>query len=167
MMTNVIKISLVLVTVIIIWMVYPADDEIVQPIDYNHKVHIEEAGAECADCHIYVEKMSSATLPSLEICQDCHEDEPMSDSPEEVRLLKYIEKELEIPWERIYKVPEHVYFSHRRHVLLGELECSNCHGNVAELSVPVDEPFLPVTMDNCIDCHKQHKVSNDCLSCHR
>jgi hypothetical protein len=139
----------------------------VQPIQYNHKIHIEEAGAECVDCHIYVEEMSSASIPTLEICQDCHGDEPISESAEELKLLKYIEEKREIPWERIYKVPEHVYFSHRRHVVLGELECSNCHGNVAELSVSVDEPFLPVTMDNCIDCHKQHKVSNDCLTCHR
>lgn len=153
--------------ILLVWAVYPDQSSVVQPIAYNHKVHIEEGGLECTDCHRYVEKMAAATIPGIEICQDCHGDEPISDSPEEIKLLKYIEKDSEIPWKRIYELPDHVYFSHRRHIVLGELDCSDCHGNVAELTAPARYPYLPVTMDNCINCHELHKVSTDCLACHR
>ena len=138
-----------------------------QPIAYNHKVHIDSAGLHCTDCHVHAGDMASASIPSLEVCQNCHSTEPISKSPEELKVLKYIAERKEIPWLRIYKVPDHVYFSHRRHVTGGKLECSACHGNVAEQTKPVSAPFLPVTMENCIDCHKQRKVSNDCLACHR
>ena len=146
---------------------FVSDDDVKQPIAYNHRVHIENAGLKCKECHLYVETMASATLPSLEICRNCHESAPVSDSPEELTLLKYVSERKEIPWVKIYHVPDHVYFSHRRHVVGGELECSACHGIMDEMTIPVTSAFLKVTMENCMDCHRSHKVSNDCLSCHR
>jgi len=38
-------------------------DEPDQPIAYNHKLHIETVGLECAECHRYVETSAAATLP--------------------------------------------------------------------------------------------------------
>ena len=140
---------------------------IVQPIAYNHKVHIENAGLHCTDCHLHAMDMASATVPSLELCQNCHNTDPVSKSPEELKVLKYVADKQEIPWIRIYKVPDHVYFSHRRHVTRGKLECSACHGNMNEQTQPVTRAFLPVKMENCMNCHKQRKVSTDCLACHR
>jgi Zn finger protein HypA/HybF involved in hydrogenase expression len=157
----------IVVVVFLVIAIFPLRGNIVQPIAYNHKIHVEEAELECTDCHVYVEELASATIPSIEICQDCHGDEPISESPEEEKLLQYIEEEREIPWKRIYEVPDHVYFSHRRHVVIGELECRECHGNMPELTAPAPNQFLRLTMDNCMDCHKQHKVTNDCLACHR
>jgi len=146
---------------------FVANDDVNQPIAYNHKVHIENAGLKCTDCHVHVETMASATLPSLEICRNCHDSEPVSDSPEELTLLKYVADQEEIPWVKIYNVPDHVYFSHRRHVVIGGLACSACHGAMNEMTKPATSPFLKVTMKNCMACHRNNKVSNDCLSCHR
>lgn len=142
-------------------------DDRIQPIAYNHKVHIENAGLECTDCHVHVRDMASATIPSIEICGGCHQSEPMTESPEEKVLLEYVSEGKEIPWRKNYNVPDHVYFSHRRHVVLGELDCGKCHGAVQEMTVPVTSTFLDVTMDNCTGCHREMKVSTDCLSCHR
>ena len=151
-----------------ILLAFPSDKNAVsQPLAYNHKVHIENAGATCKDCHLNVETMAVTTIPTLEICQTCHSDEPLSKSPDEQELLKYVAEKKEIPWIQIYSLPEHVYFSHRRHVTIGGLECSSCHGNVAAMTTPVSSPATPVTMENCINCHKEHKVTNDCLACHR
>jgi hypothetical protein len=157
----------ILVILLIGWIYYLTPDEIVQPIAYNHKIHIEEVELGCIDCHIYYEESVSATFPSLEICSDCHGDEPISDSPEEIKLIEYLNEEVEIPWRQIYNVPDHVYFSHRRHVVLGELDCNECHGEVTELTKPAALPLFELTMDNCMDCHKEHNITNDCLSCHR
>ncbi len=142
-------------------------DEPDQPIAYNHQLHIETVGLQCTECHRYVETEAAATLPPLEVCRTCHESEPLSDSPEETVLLKYVADGTEIPWKRIYHVPDHVYFSHRRHVVLGEIDCGECHGVMQEKTTPVTSEFLEVKMENCMDCHREHKVTNDCLSCHR
>lgn len=153
--------------VLLVWFVLNLNSKIIQPISYNHKVHIEEAGLECQDCHVYVETMPSATIPGIEVCSECHEDEPMTDSPEELKVIKHIKDGKEIEWKRIYELPDHVYFSHRRHVVLGELECATCHGNVESLTEPDSWPFRELSMDNCMDCHKEHNVTTDCLACHR
>lgn len=142
-------------------------DEADQPIAYNHRVHIEAAGLQCTDCHRYVQTMASATLPPLEVCSGCHDSEPMTESPAEKVLLKYVEEGKEIPWRKVYNVPDHVYFSHKRHVVLGELDCAACHGPVQEFTTPVTSTAIEVTMENCMDCHRNNKVTNDCLSCHR
>ncbi len=151
----------------IVWVVLGARPTIVQPIEYNHKLHIETVELICSDCHINVETMPSATIPNIELCEECHYDEPMTESPEEAKLIKYIEENKQIPWQQIYSVPDHVYFSHKRHVVIGELACYECHGHVEELSKPSPYPIWLPSMDNCIDCHKQLKVTSDCLSCHR
>ena len=165
------KLFLLAVTAIfviaLVWMALGTRRTITQPISYNHKLHIEEVELNCIDCHIYVENMPSATIPNTKFCMDCHADEPMSDSPEEVKLLKYIKEGQSIPWQKIYSVPDHVYFSHRRHVTIGEIDCSECHGNVQELTEPAPYPIWVPTMNNCINCHKENKVTYDCLTCHR
>ena len=151
-----------------IFLAFPASKHTVaQPLAFNHKVHIENASLTCKDCHLNAEKMAVATIPALEVCQTCHNDEPLSKSPAEQELFKYAAQKKEIPWIQIYSLPGHVYFSHRRHVTIGGLECSSCHGDVATMTTPVSYPATPMTMENCTGCHKQHKVTNDCLACHR
>ncbi len=163
--------SLIAATLFIIFIAsvlfFRNNNNIVQPIAFNHKIHIDKVGMGCIDCHANVETMARATFPTLETCQTCHSGEPISESPQEKILLKYIAENKEIPWIQIYKVPDHVYFSHRRHVVGGTLECLSCHGNVAEMSLPVSSPAIKVTMNNCVNCHKNNKITNDCLTCHR
>lgn len=138
-----------------------------QPIAYNHKIHIETVGLQCIDCHISVEHKTSATIPSKEICQNCHSGDPLTESEEEKKLLTYINEGKEIPWIKIYNIPDHVYFSHRRHVIRGEISCTECHGNINEMTNPVSAQFKKISMKNCMNCHKKRKVTNDCLACHR
>ncbi len=137
-----------------------------QPIQFNHNLHVDEQEMECEECHVQVMNHQKASLPSLEICIDCHT-EPMTESESEEILLNYINGETDIPWNRIYQVPDHVYFSHRRHVTLGNVECIQCHGDVKALIEPPGEPIIYNTMDRCISCHEEHQVDNDCLACHR
>lgn len=155
-----------LILVIVGLMAFFPKSEIRQPLQYNHKVHIETAGMTCQDCHAAVLSSASATIPSLETCSTCHS-EPISKSPEELKLLKFVAEGKEIPWKRVYRVPDHVYFSHQRHVKGGNVECTACHGNVSEFSNPITTTFAPVTMENCMGCHRQSGVTNDCLTCHR
>lgn len=135
-----------------------------QPIAFNHKIH-EENGLECLDCHPYYKGHESSGKPRLETCSNCHE-ERLGESKEEKKLIEYIKSGNEIEWHRLYRVPEDVYFSHRRHVVLGNIECNTCHGNIGESSKPPSRP-LKITMKKCMKCHEEKKADNDCMACHR
>lgn len=135
-----------------------------QPIAFNHKIHADN-DLECSDCHIYYKEHASSGRPSIEICAGCHE-EPQGESKEEKRLIEYIQAGKEVDWQRLYRVPEDVYFSHRRHVVLGSLECMNCHGNIGE-SIKTPARPMKIDMEKCMKCHKEKGISNDCFACHR
>jgi predicted CXXCH cytochrome family protein len=136
-----------------------------QPLPFNHRTHIEEAGLECTDCHLYVESAAYAGRPSLGICANCHE-EAMTESSAEATLLEYIGSGREIPWKRLYTVPSHVYYSHRRHVSVAKLDCIECHGDIANTSSPPAKPLKRLSMNFCMDCHEREGASTDCNACH-
>lgn len=143
-----------------------SESKIIQPIEYNHYVHVEEAGMDCISCHQYVETHESAGLPLLETCAECHE-ESLGESIEESRLVEMITENKALNWGRIFQMPKHVFFSHRRHVVLGELECAVCHGVMEGLTKPPQKSQNKIDMDFCLDCHEILNVSIDCLDCHR
>jgi hypothetical protein len=136
-----------------------------QPIEYNHAVHIE-SGLECTECHAGAQDQARATLPTLDTCLLCHS-EPLTESPEEEKIVALAAAGQEAPWIQLTRVPGHVYFSHRRHVALGELECSQCHGPMETLTRPPERPFRALDMDDCMECHEQRSIRNDCNDCHR
>lgn len=135
-----------------------------QPLEFNHKIHADN-GLDCGDCHQLFKEHSASGRPSLETCSSCH-NEPLGKSDAEKALQQYILKGEEIPWGRLYRVSPDVYFSHRRHVVLGEIECQTCHGNIGQSSVPPSQP-LKISMKKCMNCHDERNVTNDCISCHR
>lgn len=137
-----------------------------QPIKYNHKLHIEEALSECTDCHVQAEKSTRASIPNIQICGDCHSDLEVENS-EQRKVAEYVQNGTQIPWHQVHLVPDHVYFSHRRHVSLGQIECSECHGDVSQMETPFVKPFQQIAMAWCIDCHKQRQVTSECYACHR
>ncbi len=96
----------------------------------------------------------------------CHA-EALTKSPEEEKIRAIAKMGNEIPWVQITHVPRHVYFSHRRHATLGNLNCTDCHGAMDKRSEPPSRPFRAMDMNGCIDCHEQRKVSHDCNDCHR
>lgn len=138
----------------------------VQPVQYNHMIHVEDAELECIDCHLNVRSHSRALIPNIELCADCHDDIE-SENEEQRKVAEYINNGMNIPWLQVHRVPDHVYFSHRRHVVLGQMECESCHGKVAEMEKPFIKPTQLLEMDWCMDCHEQRQVDNDCYSCHR
>ncbi|MFQ6616199.1 MAG: cytochrome c3 family protein [Fidelibacterota bacterium] len=137
-----------------------------QPLAFNHLIHAGEQDLECTFCHRQVENHARATLPPVDACRECHE-EAITETPLEEKLLAFTTENREIPWNAIYDVPDHVYFSHRRHVTLGSVPCETCHGQVPSLSEPPPRPLVSITMEFCMDCHEEHQVTNDCLACHR
>ncbi|MBI2082156.1 MAG: cytochrome c3 family protein [Deltaproteobacteria bacterium] len=139
---------------------------VTQPISFNHKIHVTELKLECNHCHTGVETSAFAMLPSVEICMGCHV-APLSEKPEEAKVREYAEKGGEIPWRRLTRMPDHVYFSHQRHVTFGKISCELCHGKMGERNRPPTAAPKDLSMDDCLECHQRQKASVDCISCHR
>jgi hypothetical protein len=137
-----------------------------QPIEFNHRLHIEDVGSECVDCHIYAVDGVRATIPNVDICAECHE-EALGESAEEAKVVDHIAQGVPIPWRKIYRVPDHVYFSHRRHSGIAGIECKTCHGDVEQRVRPFTRAAVRTSMGRCMGCHDKEGVSNDCVACHR
>ncbi len=136
-----------------------------QPIAFNHSKHVEN-GAVCADCHTGVQTQAHAMLPAISTCMNCHEAQ-LSQNPEEAKVRTIASSGQDVAWIQLTRVPAHVYFSHRRHVQIGKLECAECHGPVANSTAPPVAAFRQATMDNCLACHAKRSVKTDCNDCHR
>jgi len=57
-----------------------------------------------------------------------------------------------IPWVRIHKTPDYVYFNHAVHVNRG-ISCVECHGQVNEMEVVYHAKSL--SMAFCLECHRE------------
>lgn len=143
------------------------DSPIQQPIAFSHQSHVEGLEIECTVCHQSVMEQEFAGRPTLQVCKECHDENTYTDSPEEAKLVEYIQSGQELPWNRLYDVPSHVYYSHRRHTAVAQIECAECHGDIGQASSPPERPLKLLTMDFCMDCHEQKGVTTDCNTCHR
>jgi Cytochrome c7 and related cytochrome c len=134
-----------------------------QPIAFSHKIHAGESQVGCLGCHVWAERSPIAGIPSMERCRGCHKFVG-KDKPGVIALNKAIEEGKPIEWVRVYRVPDHVFFTHQRHVA-AKLRCQECHGPVETMEVVRQE--APLTMGWCVDCHRLRSASTDCWTCHK
>lgn len=131
---------------------YMTDEDVViqQPIPFSHQHHVGDIGIDCRFCHQTVEFSSRASIPRTDVCMTCHRElwdqssmlAPVRESFREGRSLR---------WNRVYDLPDYVYFNHAIHVHKG-IGCYSCHGEVDEM--PLIRQVPPLTMQWCLDCHK-------------
>jgi len=133
-----------------------------QPIHYSHRQHVEKNQMECQYCHSGVTKSNFATLPSVELCMGCHK-AVKTDSPEIQKLKGYFDRGEPVPWVSVNNLPEHVRFTHKRHLKAG-VSCQNCHGQIQKMAVV--ERMSSLKMGFCVSCHRENGASIDCSVCH-
>ena len=154
---------------------------VTQPIQFPHKTHVE-AGLECTNCHVRAEEGLVAGRPPTEFCLACHSD---GEAEGELKKLQvFAESGEQIPWRRVWRLPRHVFFPHRTHVVVAQVKCQTCHGPMETLERPPERPLKTLTMSDCIRCHERWQwpegmasqpvrvgarqgVSTDCNACHR
>lgn len=134
-----------------------------QPIAFSHKVHTGKAALKCTGCHTIGGEGFQAGIPSGKFCMGCHT-AIRKDSPEIAKLAEFAASGKPVPWARIYRVPDIVWFSHAVHVKDKGFGCDTCHGDVAAKDVLFKEK--PTNMSSCMNCHAKHKASNGCDFCH-
>ena len=54
-------------------------------------------------------------------------------------------------WNRVYDLPDFVYFNHSIHVSAG-VACETCHGQVDEM--PLIRKQVTLYMEWCLECHR-------------
>jgi len=147
--------------------------EVSQPIAFSHGTHAAQEEIACTECHRGAEVADHATIPRSDVCADCH-DEAMGESAEEARLVEWLASGNPIPWQKVTLVADHVHFSHRRHVVAGQILCETCHGEVKDLMEPITKPFIDfqgeIGMERCIACHRASgnpRATVDCVLCHK
>jgi len=133
-----------------------------QPIAYSHKVHIG-LGLKCNGCHTMPGDGYQATYPKETLCMGCHQS-VKADSPEIQKLAQFAKEKKPVPWVRIYREPDFVWFNHALHVKDAKIECAECHGDVAKRDVLFQEKSI--SMIACMDCHAKMQASNGCDVCH-
>lgn len=135
-----------------------------QPIAFSHTLHAGNLEIHCAYCHIGADKSKHAVLPSMNVCMNCHQ-VVKTESPEIQKLTKLYKEEKPIEWIRVHDLPDHVRFTHERHIAAG-IDCAACHGDVARMDRITQVKSLQ--MGFCLDCHRDPKVNApiNCQSCH-
>lgn len=122
----------------------------VQPVRFSHEQHAGRLGMSCLYCHTGVELSPTSKIPPTQTCMNCHQAiKATSEQLEAVRVSW--SSGAAIPWERVHRTPDYVYFNHAVHVRRG-IGCVSCHGKVNEMPVVVHDK--PLSMGWCLDCHR-------------
>lgn len=140
----------------------PAPSAPVQPIPYSHRTHVAQ-GLECATCHVNPAPGKLMTFPPTALCMECHKT-LATDRPAIRTLADFAASGKPIPWVRVYKLADYVFWNHKTH-LRPDITCADCHGPVPERDVLTQETNI-VTMAGCMACHDKRQVLTDCSDCH-
>lgn len=121
-----------------------------QPVHYSHRMHVGELGMDCRYCHANVERSQEAMVPPTQTCMGCH-----ATINAELGSLAPLRDAWAsgdpVPWVRVHKLPEHVFFDHSVHLASG-VGCASCHGRIDQMDVvQIDQP---ISMGWCLDCHR-------------
>lgn len=146
----------------------------VQPIKFSHQLHAGVNKIDCQYCHSGAALSKNATIPSLNVCMNCHNYVTASEkydgktSPEIMKIyaaLDYNEDTKQygnntkpVEWIRIHNLPDLAYFNHSQHVSVAGIECQKCHGPIQTMEEVYQ--YSPLTMKWCIDCHRQTEVNH-------
>lgn len=162
-----------------------------QPIEFPHDIHTGKNQIDCKYCHNSADNGKTAGIPTVNVCMNCHKQINGTTPEAQEKIAKiyaaagwdpasasYSGKTKEIIWNKVHVLPDHVYFNHQQHIVAGQVDCKQCHGDmtkqnevakvqpVSELNkiegnVPLTKATL--TMGWCIECHAEKEISSGSL----
>jgi hypothetical protein len=135
-----------------------------KPFAFSHRLHVEDQGLGCTDCHTKVEKADDPGMPNAKQCALCHADIDAQKPPEK-QIGQLFEKD---------KFKAHLYsaqdkseivFSHQKHAAR-DSDCMACHAAAAKSdAVSAD---MKLSMESCQKCHAERKKGpSECAGCHQ
>ena len=138
--------------------------EVEQPFEFPHNIHVGREIACTEYCHESVSEGPVAGLPSVRTCMGCHRN-IATNRPRIRQITQMREQGRDFAWKRVFGYPaqSHVRFNHAPHIR-AKVECSTCHGNIGAQRVA--RRNVDMTMGFCVNCHRERKAPDDCLTCH-
>jgi hypothetical protein len=133
-----------------------------QPIAFDHRVHVQAAGLDCAFCHRTAATGVTAGMPAVQLCMDCHQTVGQG-QPEIEKVRNAWHNQQAIDWQLVHRLPDHTRFPHDAHVQAG-ITCATCHGDVSQMQQVVQVRSLK--MADCVACHQQSNAPTECSTCH-
>ena len=146
----------------------------VQPIKFSHQLHSGINKVDCQYCHSGAYSSKNASIPSLNVCMNCHNYVKASEkydgktSPEIMKIYSALDYNEDtqvygtntkpIEWIRIHNLPDLAYFNHSQHVSVAGIECQKCHGPIQTMEEVYQ--YSPLTMKWCINCHRETEVNH-------
>lgn len=130
-----------------------ASEPIQQPIHFDHRHHAADEGIDCRYCHDAVTRAATAGIPPTSRCMGCHA-QIWSQSPILAPVRDSLAHDSSIAWNRVHRLPDYVFFNHAIHVNKG-VGCVTCHGRVDQMAAV--HRVAPLTMEWCLDCHRDPK----------
>lgn len=136
----------------------------VQPIPYDHALHAGKLEIQCQYCHAAASHSKQASVPSLNICMNCH-NQVKATSPHIQKLREHYDEGKSIQWTKIHMLPDFVHFNHQRHVRKG-VACQTCHGPIETMKEVYQ--FSDLSMGWCVNCHRkpENNAPISCSTCH-
>jgi len=121
-----------------------------QPVAFSHAWHAGTLEIDCRYCHTFVDRSEHSNVPGTNVCMSCHS-MVLSNDDRLAMVRESYESGEPIPWVRIHKTPDYVYFNHSVHVNRG-ISCVECHGQINEMEVVHHDK--PLSMGFCLECHR-------------
>jgi hypothetical protein len=121
-----------------------------QPVPFSHNLHVTQIGMDCRYCHTAVEVSSHSNVPNTQTCMNCHS-QVQAQSPKLQAVRDSWTTGQPVPWVRIHRAPDFVYFNHSVHVNRG-VSCVSCHGQINRMEVVWHDQ--PQSMSWCLECHR-------------
>lgn len=159
-------VSLIVLAALAFGVLTPRGPAVSQPVAFNHRKHTSDLGLGCEFCHQYVATGAHAGLPDAQICGACHQAQ-QGESPEAARVTELLARGDPLRFNKLFRLPSHVFYTHRRHAGIAKLECKACHGGIADTDRPPSRPLVRMRMSVCLRCHQSQGQSVDCVACHR
>ena len=122
-----------------------------QPVNYSHRVHVDQLGLDCRYCHSFVEIADVSNIPATETCMNCHE-VVLPQSLDLMPVRASWADDTSIPWIKVHQLPDYAQFSHAVHVNNG-VGCETCHGRIDQMDVV--SQVEPMSMGWCLECHRE------------
>lgn len=128
---------------------------------FPHRVHVDE-GLDCSDCHPGAADGDEPGMPGLPQCMLCHK-ELDAEKPPEKQITTLFEGNTFKAVQATHLSSE-VIFPHSRHATaVGK--CSTCHTDI-ETNDRIGKE-MHISMAQCMQCHADRLVPQDCATCHR
>jgi len=139
-------------------------------IPFDHSIHRDSAGMDCAACHTGARSLAHAYMPSKADCMDCHR-LPLTENAGIEVLDSLLAAAPDRPWSQKKRLPDHVVFHHGVHAAAG-VTCDDCHSSGYVHNRYGGERF---DMQTCIKCHRGESFKDRgfksaatyCAACHR